>query len=203
MAEVERAFGASTAAGVSWADPHADRDIRDEEYSRVTDPERYRVIGARAMAWISAVTELGLATQHSAEVPTWTSESETSRAIKVTPKAPGALSIVVVLGWFESDQATVASIEVGMPPVTIEMLPVCGCDACDSGSEDLLSSVDGAFLGIMDGHFLYAEGRDWTITATKDGWSGTGSQDFDALVNAARNGHEIGKRMLTGARWWS
>jgi hypothetical protein len=85
------------------------------------------------------------------------------------------------------------------------MLPVCGCDACDSGSgsEDLLRSIDGAFLGIMDGHLLYAEGRDWTITATEDGWSGTGSQDFDELVGSARTGHEIGERMLTGASWWS
>jgi hypothetical protein len=155
------------------------------------------------MAWISAVTELGLATHHSTHVPSWASESETSRAIKVTPNAAGALSMVVVLGWFESDHATVASIEVGTPPVTVEMLPVCGCDACDSGSEDLLSSIDEAFLGIMDGHFLYAEGRDWTLRASKDGWSGSGSQDFEELVNSARDGHEIGKRMLTGASWWT
>lgn len=51
---VERTYAAGPLADISWPDPHSDREVADEEYSRVTDPERYRVIGARTAAWCAA-----------------------------------------------------------------------------------------------------------------------------------------------------
>ena len=63
---VDQAFR-TTARGLDrWPDRHADpqggrREPFDEEYSRLTDPARYRLIEARVDAWIAALEELGVA----------------------------------------------------------------------------------------------------------------------------------------------
>src|SRR5699024_11200623 len=66
---VARTYAAGPLAGVSWPDPHPDHEVADEEYSRVTDPERYRVIGARTVAWIETLTNLGMAASTAVPVP--------------------------------------------------------------------------------------------------------------------------------------
>jgi len=39
-----------------WPDPHPDgRPAGEEEYSRVTEPERYRLLAARSDAWVEAI----------------------------------------------------------------------------------------------------------------------------------------------------
>jgi hypothetical protein len=45
-------------AFTSWPDPHRDRSPFDEEYSRLTDPTKWRVIGARADAWGRALVDI-------------------------------------------------------------------------------------------------------------------------------------------------
>ena len=58
---VERMFERSSVDVTSWPDPHPDRRPDDGEYSRVTNAERYRILGARADAWADAAVEAGLA----------------------------------------------------------------------------------------------------------------------------------------------
>jgi hypothetical protein len=119
----------------------------------------------------------------------------------LTPEGDAALSILVVLGAMEGVEDAVIAIGVGTPPVSIGMQPDCGCDACDFGSDDLLTSVDEMFIAVMDGNLIYAEDKDWTLTVGVNGWSAHGSEDFDALVARAHSGASIGRRMITGAAW--
>ena len=65
--EVEGVFQASRTVP-DWTDPLADsrspygrREAREEEYSRVTHPERYRVVRERADAWAGVLLGRGLA----------------------------------------------------------------------------------------------------------------------------------------------
>jgi hypothetical protein len=61
----------------SWPDPHPGRESpRDEEHSRVTDPERYRVVHARARIWAELlVGALGVCSWAKGPWPSCTSRS--------------------------------------------------------------------------------------------------------------------------------
>jgi hypothetical protein len=197
IAEVTRRFDSRSSAGRQWNDPHEHSDVADEEYSRVSEPERYAVAGARAMSWVDALVGLQLATARNVA----TYGPADARAVLVTAVAPDALAILVVMGSMEGVDDAVVALGVGDPAVLIGMEPFCGCDACDSGSDDLLTAIDDMFTGIMDGGLLYAEDEDWTLTVGVNGWSASGSQDFDSLIDKARAGTSIGRRMITGGPW--
>jgi hypothetical protein len=200
IAEVTRRFTAHPSGDTRWDDPHEHRDIADEEYSRVSEPERYAVVGARARSWIEALEALELGTAQNVEAPRWAHGPTDARAVLVTPEKADALSILVVMGSAEGIEDAVA-LGVGDPSVLIAMEPFCGCDACDSGSDNLLTAIDDMFIGIMNGEFLYAEGKDWELTVGANGWSASGSQDFDSLIDKARSGTSIGRLMITGDSW--
>jgi hypothetical protein len=53
-------------------------------------------------------------------------------------------------------------------------VPMCGCDACDDGSELLLEEVDDAFLALVQGGVVAARGPGGEIFRTMHGWHGTG-----------------------------
>lgn len=54
---VNRVFDALGAP--SWSNPHADHFVAaEEEYSRVTDPERYHVLMLRLQAWQTVLAKL-------------------------------------------------------------------------------------------------------------------------------------------------
>ena len=200
IAEVIWRFTTHPPGGTRWDDPHEHRDIADEEYSRVSEPERYAVVGARARSWIEALEALELGTAQNVEAPSLAYGPTDARAVLVTPVKVDALSILVVMGSTEGIEDTVA-LGVGDPAVLIGMEPFCGCDACDSGSDNLLTAIDDLFIGITNGQFLYAEGKDWKLTVGVNGWSASGSQDFDSLIDKARAGTSIGRLMITGDPW--
>ena len=57
IAAVDAAF-VETGRGLSgWPDPHPDRRPLEEEYSRVTNPQRWAILAARAEAWFKALTD--------------------------------------------------------------------------------------------------------------------------------------------------
>jgi hypothetical protein len=62
LASVDAAFEVTRVGLVLWPDPHPDRSPLDHEYSRTTDPNKWRIIGARADAWLVALVEASLAT---------------------------------------------------------------------------------------------------------------------------------------------
>src|SRR5690606_22817037 len=58
----------------------------------------------------------------------------------------------------------------------VETIPDCGCDACDSGSRDLLEQLDQSILSIVDGSYealISPDGRrepalEWTHALDED-----------------------------------
>ena len=58
---------------------------------------------------------------------------------------------------------------VGDPAVSVTWIPDCGCDACDSGSQDVLDELDEAILGIVSGTFrrLWSGDREITVVGTE------------------------------------
>lgn len=148
LSAVEREYAAIPTASVSWPDPHPDRNVADEEYSRVSAPGKYAIVGARASAWERALVSLGLATVESIDVPEELADVHDAVGVKLAPAADGAAPLVVVHGGFEGGADNVIIVGAGTAtPVRFGLEPNCGCDACDWGSESLLEAVDTHFLG--------------------------------------------------------
>lgn len=192
---VESAWVSRPEHAVSWPDPHPDRSPFDDEYSRVTDPERYAVVGARAHAWIDALVSLGLAGIGGRDGET----------VRLDPVAPGALPLHAGLRTLDGVPGAVLDLSVGDPPAPVGVQPDCGCDACDSGSDDLIEAIDDSFVGLLGGGFVLIESTRSRIVAFNDGWSASGKTgDVRAAVAAARRGERrVGRRTLVGASWWS
>jgi hypothetical protein len=206
---VRRAWERRPEHTVAWPDPHPDGGPEDDaEYSRVTEPERYRIVGARAGSWIEALVALGLAR----------SEPQPDGVVRLVPVADGALPLEVgVRAALEDVPGTGVDLRVGDPAAVVASRPHCGCDACDDGSARLLEEIDDAFTGILGGGFVLVEDAApepgdavpesddrVRIVATANGWSSSGSlPDPAAVVAAARRGERRpGARTLVGAAWW-
>jgi hypothetical protein len=97
----------------------------------------------------------------------------------------------------------VIGIGIGSPPVMVAMEPDCGCDACDSGSADLLDVVDQAFVDVVSGEILHAEGDGWTLTETHERSQYTGGINAAAIAASVRRGDPVGSRALIGRAWLS
>lgn len=61
------------------------------------------------------------------------------------------------------------------PKVCVAMLPDCGCDACDSGSDDLLSSIDEVIGHVVAGPFVVLRGHRWDAQWSPDGGRSAGA----------------------------
>lgn len=173
MVEVEAAFTRTSAGLLRWDDPHPppDRIVADEEYERVTNPGKWRIVGARADAWIDALVDLGLATvEHGADLR-WV-ESPTSaftRADLVRPTAEGAVPLVVCRGRIEDVPDAGVTLGVGDPAVRIAFIPDCGCDACDSGSQNEIDHLDKYIRPVVTGEFRHLRRGRQSITVLEDG----------------------------------
>ena len=82
-----------------WPNPHEDRAPAEEEYSRATNPERWRILGARVDAWVAALVDAGLASVEQVPVDDirWEESPHTliSSAVRVLPYCMGARPLVV------------------------------------------------------------------------------------------------------------
>ncbi|MEQ8436406.1 MAG: DUF6226 family protein [Ilumatobacter fluminis] len=157
LVEVDAAF-AVTARGLrQWDDPHPDRMPLDEEYSRVLDPAKWRIIGARVDAWAGALVAAGLATFERDVTIDWIDPPGTDlqRTDRLVPTRSGALPIVFARSRIEGLDDTGVTIGAGDPAATVEMIPDCGCDACDSGSDDVLEQIDRSIGGVVRGEFRH------------------------------------------------
>lgn len=153
MARVGAAFEVTGRDHAPWADPHPDRSPADEEYSRVTDPAKWRIVGARADAWIEALTAAGLADVRRDAEPTWRESPSTAvhRADVVTPRREGALPLVLARSRIEGVDDAGVTIGIGDPATVVWWIPDCGCDACDSGSRAVLDELDEWIGGVVRG----------------------------------------------------
>lgn len=181
----------------SWPDPHPDMaSPPEEEYSRVTDPGRYRIVHARVRAWAEVLTDaVGADVEHLEALRAADDDRGPAfdRGVRLVPARPGALPLVLL----ERDVATqagedpLAVVEIGVarPDVVVEVLPTCGCDACDSGSADLLDTIDAAIGAIVGGPYVVLRGTTWRAQ-----WHPGGGQlsaegqgpDFEELMDLCR-----------------
>ncbi len=158
-----------------WPDPHpGGASPAEHEYSRVTDPARYRLVAARTDAWVEAVTAAGLGTAEQVDPASvrWRDEQHlTPSRSTVLRGAPGTQPVVV--GLFQDE--TFVRVGVGDPVEVLDLQPDCGCDACDTGSADLLEAVDTAFVRALSGGVYVVREGDAVVRGTLDGWGSSGS----------------------------
>ncbi len=207
LAAVDAAFEVTGEGLRSWPDPHPDRSVLEEEYSRLTDPGKWRIIGARAEAWLDVLVDAGVAEVERDASIQWRPEPRTviSRTTRAVPFAAGALPLVIARSRLgEVDDAGV-TLGVGDPALCVTWFPDCGCDACDSGSRDELDHLDEHLMGIVCGEFRRLSARDRTITVVRTGtssasWSGRGRfhwRDREAVLADPRGWDEV-----SGAPWF-
>jgi Family of unknown function (DUF6226) len=88
----------------------------------------------------------------------------------------------------------------GDPAVCVDRFPDCGCDACDSGSQNELDHFDERMLVIVSGAFRHLADGNRTITVFGGGqWNASGSfdrGDVEAIIADPRGWDE-----LAGAPW--
>jgi hypothetical protein len=186
----------------AWPDPHPGRSMpRDEEYSRVTHPERYRIVHLRARVWADRLVAVpGVTVESLAPAPLDDDGrlGPFARGVRITSARPGTLPLLLLerdapLLTPDRPEAgetiPVLHICVAEPTVALEMLPVCGCDACDSGSDDLLLTIDQAIGRVVGGPLVTLRGPGWHATWYPDGGSsgGTGrGPDHNRVMDQCR-----------------
>lgn len=145
----------------------------------MTNPQKWRILRARAEAWLNALAATGLA-QVEADVDLEWEEPPRIDVVSVQRALPRvAGTIPLVFGWTRSEIDGGIVIGVGDPTVVVEVIPDCGCDACDSGSQDVLDLLDEYVLGVVAGEYrrLRRGKREITVyTQDRQGWGG-----FDGL----------------------
>jgi hypothetical protein len=207
-AAVDRAFERTGAGLVPWPDPRPDGRVpAEDEYSRCLDPGKYRLLVARADAWAAALVDLDLAAER--EVPAAPLREvrdgrRPTRATLLEPATPGALPLLF-LAWEEAEN-TAARVEVHLHGLGILVVgaPVCGCDACDDGSERQLARIDAAMGSVTTGDWLHLELPGARVTATADGWTADGrvrAREVARLLEEARAGRSPHPVVRPG-RWW-
>ncbi len=174
LAELLRAVDARFArrdpALVEWSDPYPDRDPPDEAYSRDDNPERYRIVEARLDAWIDQLIERGLATiEADVEVEWAEPRSSIDRNDRLVPVQRAAMSIIV---GRRTGGARVPELGSDEPVSQALWRPDICCDACDSGSADLLETLDEMMAAVVTGTFrrLCRGGQQITVSSS-NGWS--------------------------------
>ena len=175
---VDAAF-AETSVGLDpWPNPRADgRPPAEDEYSRVTDPERWRIVSARAEAWERALVALGVASLDRDVEATWRHGNivAVSRTDRVWPCREGAQALTVARTSIDDVSDFGVVLGFGDPPVVVERFPDCGCDACDSGSANELEHLDDHLLDIVGGTYRQAGSgariRYWGRYSSGESWS--------------------------------
>lgn len=213
VAAVERAFTETGAGTPPWPNRHlGGGQPREEEYSRCLDPGKYRILAARAEAWVRALTGLGLATRDDGADPVaaWRDGAPPpvlTRATWVRPRRTDAVPLLVAAGPIHSTPDAVLCLGAGDPAVLVLWTPDCGCDACDSGSESLLEELDDHVWAVISGTYVHVTTRDTTVSSTGSGWS-AGSRgrrrpsvpEVERLLAEARAGRSR-HRTVSGAAW--
>ena len=174
---VESAFGQTGRGLARWPDPHPDHSAVPEEfYSRCTNPAKWRILAARTDAWLIALVETGLATVERDATVTWTSAPGPviSHAERAVPVAVGALELVVAHSRIDDVADAGLVLGVGNPAEYIELFPDCGCDACDSGSQNELDHLDNHVRSIVTGSFRRLRDGEQVITVIGDSWGASG-----------------------------
>jgi len=190
VVDVERAFEVAGPSTPGWEDPHPDRDPPPEKYSQCSDPGKYAIIHARVAAWVQVLADRNMATATEVAPQPWLDALRPpellARTLCLLPRVPGGITLVLASTLVDGQ---VFGLDVGLSKqgrtVVVDTVPDCGCDACDSGSADLLRTVDGWVLTAARGGVLHARRGASNITRTLDGWKGTGSHPEESWLDGS------------------
>ena len=202
LAVVDEAFEDTGRGLAAWPDPHAGRSPLDDEYSRVADPGKWRILGARADAWLRALAVTGVAVVERAATVRWRSTPATvvSWADRAVPNAVGALPLVLARSRIDDAEGVGVTFGVGDPAVCVGWVPDCGCDACDFGSQPELDLVDMWARAVVLGTFRLLASGGRQVAVFGDGrWNTTGpiTEDVPSLLAAPGPGWED----VSGPSW--
>ena len=203
----------------SWPDPHPHgASPQEDEYSRVTEPDRYRIVHARARAWAGSLGEIADVAVETLSAPDLAADGYSDRfdrGLRLTSSRPGTLPLLLLerdLPWPEPD-APLAVLQVSAvrPQIALDTQPDCGCAACDSGSRDLLDAIDRAVGSVVDGPLVALRGRGWHAQWYPDGGSSGGRRrrpDHAHLMELCRrlaDGQKVrlprGTEVFVGRSW--
>lgn len=158
LLSVEEHFLAAAETYEEWGDPHRDIPPSEDEYGRVTRPNRFRIVAARALAWERALSGYGGAiVRHPKGDLEWIVEPrfKIDRASVIYPLQSGALPLIFGYSASSSElDSDTCAVGAGSPPVLLGIIPDCACDACDSGSENLIATLDKWVLSVVNGSLL-------------------------------------------------
>ena len=206
LEDVERVFAETGRLTPGWEDPHPDRNPPLEEYSRCSDPAKYAIIQTRVAAWIQVLTDQEMVDAIDREPRPWLDAVRPpemlARTRHLEPRAPGGLTLVLASTLVDG---AVLGLDVGLGDgrgrtVLVDTVPDCGCDACDSGSADLLRTIDGWVLTAARGGVLHARSGSSHITRTLDGWKGTGQRRDEGWLDGSVPAPD-GVDRWTGSAW--
>lgn len=175
---VDEAFDRLRGDLADWPNPHpGGRSPAEDEYSRCLDPGKYRLLAVRADAWIETIADAGLGSVYSVDPRSvrWVGEPVlVPTRVTVVRGAGGTQPIVVGVGPSQEVGEAFVQVGVGDPVEILERQPDCGCDACDTGSADLLETVDNGFILALSGGVYVVRRGSRFVARTIDGWSGSG-----------------------------
>ena len=160
------------------------------EYSRVTDPARYDVLLARTRVWTEVLRTAVGAQRGDIPAPRAAlREAAADREVLLRLPTDAAPPIWFIERFGRARDGLVAAVEiaVGEPRVSLGRLPMCGCDACDEGSDSLLQDVDELVLHAIS-PFVALRGEGWSFdrgVKTQGSWGRGGPWSFSELVRLA------------------
>lgn len=171
LEDVENEFESLGGGAFAWSDPHFDCEPAPEEYSRVADPGKYRILVHRVQAWVNVLVARGWATR--GDTAQWADPRlvQDFEELALTPVAPTAVPVVFAITGDDSVIGHNVVVGVGDPAVVVGDPRECGCDACDDGSMPLLENLDQWALSVVDGSLRVEGGSEAPIIRTSFGTS--------------------------------
>lgn len=148
---------------------------------------KYRILGSRVDAWVTVICERGIAGSREVSAELWLGghrpPDQHERVRRLEPVAVDGLQLLLATTLVDGQPF---GLDVGIcsddeRPVLLAMVPDCGCDACDSGSADLLADLDGWVYTVARGGVVHARRGEHTATRTRDGLASANRGDASRL----------------------
>lgn len=113
-----------------------------------------------------------------------------------------AMEAILVLGHrgFEGRDDNALVVAAADPAIDLELVPHCGCDACDRGSREVLEVVDDAIVSVVIGAYRRLTQEDRHIDVRGNGWwSASGEFGDDEIDDVLQS--PVGWLEVSGASW--